>query len=95
MKRRQHDQVQTGTVPRETLRSDDGIIEFRLTAVTGGVYVERLKHKPGRGRILQATVFEDDAKFQQWCDADALRYTYPRIYIALSRTGNNILTRGA
>lgn len=96
MKRPQLDTAPpTGSASRQTLRSEDGIIEFRLARVGRGVFVERLKRKPGKGRILQAIVFDNDVSFHRWCDADAMRHTYPLIYVALRRNGCELLTQCA
>ena len=81
----------TRSASRQTLRSEDGIIEFRLARVSRGVFVERLKRRPGKGRILQAIMFDNDASFHRWCDADAMRHTYPLVYVALRRSGNELL----
>jgi hypothetical protein len=70
------------------LRSDDGIIQFRLAPVERGVFVERLQKRPGTARIILATVFTEDSSFSRWCDADALRFDYPLIYVALKRNGH-------
>jgi hypothetical protein len=70
------------------LRSDDGIIEFRLSSIESGVYVERLQKHPGTARTILATVFTEDSSFSRWCDADAMRFDYPLIYVALKRNGH-------
>ena len=70
------------------LRSDDGLIEFRLAPAARGVFVERVQRRPGTARTVQATVFTDDSSFSRWCDADAMRFDYPLIYVALKRNGH-------
>jgi len=70
------------------LRSDDGIVEFRLSSIERGVYVERLQKRPGTARTILATVFTEDSSFSRWCDADAMRFDYPLIYVALKRNGH-------
>lgn len=85
----------TGSGLRQTLRSEDGIIEFRLASTGRGVFVERLRRKPGKGRIVQATVFDNDLVFQRWCDADAMRHAYPLVYVTLRRSGTDLIAQRA
>jgi hypothetical protein len=73
---------------RAVLRSDDGLIEFRLAPAQQGVLVERVRKRPGTARTVQVAVFTDDRSFNRWCDADALRFDYPLIYVSLKRSGH-------
>ena len=70
-----------------TLRSDDGVIEFTLAPTADGVYVERVQLRAGTGRVAQSALFKDDISFRRWCDADAVRFDYPMVYVSLKRNG--------
>jgi hypothetical protein len=71
-----------------TLRSDDGIIEFTLSPTAHGVFVERVQLRPGTARTVHSTLFADEQSFERWCDADAVRFEYPVVYISLKRDGD-------
>ncbi len=73
------------------VRSDDGVIEFRLEACDAGLYVERAEERDHRGRVVQSTIFSDAATFRRWCDADMIRFEYPVVYMSLKRNGDNVL----
>ena len=70
------------------LRSDDGVIAFSLAPTSHGVFVERVQLRSGKTRIVQATLFTDDASFNRWCDADAVQFEYPVVYVNLKRSGD-------
>lgn len=71
-----------------TLRSDDGVIAFTLAATKHGLFVERVRLRPGVVRIVQSTLFTDGRSFNRWCDADAVRFEYPVVYVNLKRNGD-------
>ena len=71
-----------------TLRSDDGVIEFTLSPTSHGVFVERVQLRPGTARTVHSTLFYDERSFERWCDADAVRFEYPVVYINLKRDGD-------
>lgn len=74
------------------LRSDDGVIEFRLNPCETGLYVERVEVVRGqRSRVVQSTIFHDAGAFRRWCDADKIRFEYPVVYMSLKRNGDNVL----
>lgn len=73
------------------LRSDDGVIEFRLNPCETGLYVERVEARGERGRVVQSTIFHDAATFRRWCDADMIRFEYPVVSMSLKRNGDNVL----
>ena len=75
----------------QPLRSDDGAVEYCLTPVPTGLFVERILTRNDNTRAVLATVFVDRASFNHWCDADATRFDYPLIYMSLRRDGNALL----
>jgi hypothetical protein len=68
--------------------SADGVIAFTLAPTSHGLYVERVHLRPGAARVVQSTLFADDRSFQRWCDADAMRFDYPVVYVNLKRDGD-------
>jgi len=74
-----------------TLRSDDGVIEFTLAATKSGLFVERVELRQGSARVVHSTLFSDGQSFNRWCDADAVRFDYPVIYVDLKRNGDALL----
>jgi hypothetical protein len=80
---------------RWTSRSPDGRISFKLRRCKRGLYAERLHAKAEIGRLVQAIVFQDEAGFTRWCDADNARFAYPLIFDKLRRAGCEILSHRA
>ena len=76
-----------------TLRSDDGVITFTLTAAARGLFVERTELRADEARVVQSTLFNDDASFERWCDTDAVRFEYPVLYVRLKHDGDALLSR--
>ena len=74
-----------------SLRSDDGALEFHLSAANGGLFVERIDQREPGARVVQATLFRDATTFTRWCEADAVRFDYPMIYVSLKRHGDVVL----
>jgi hypothetical protein len=74
-----------------SLRSDDGALEFRLSTAQGGLYVERIDEREPGARVVLSTLFRDGSSFARWCDADAVRFVYPVIYVNLKRHGDAVL----
>jgi hypothetical protein len=77
---------------RWTSRSPDGRISFQLRRCKRGLYAERLHAKAEIGRLIQAIVFQDEAAFTRWCDADSAKFAYPLIFKNLRRAGCEILS---
>jgi hypothetical protein len=73
------------------VRSDDGVLEFRLASCTTGLFVERVEQRDHQARIVQSTIFSDAMAFDRWCDADTVRFDYPMLYVALKRNADNVL----
>ena len=73
------------------LRSDDGRLEFRLAPCGTGLFVERVEQRPRHARVAQATIFHDAPAFDRWCNADAVRFEYPVLYVALRRNADRVL----
>jgi hypothetical protein len=76
-----------------TLHSDDGIVSFRLAPSHCGLFVERIRVRPEGAFVAQSTVFADERSFQQWCDADSVRFDYPVVYVSLKREGSTLFHR--
>jgi hypothetical protein len=74
--------------PVTLLRSDDGAVEFKLARIRSGVFVERVQVRTGIARVVQSVLFIDDSSFNRWCDADAVRFSHPVIYVNLKRKGD-------
>jgi hypothetical protein len=73
------------------MRSDDGVLEYRLTPCNGGLFVERVEQRDSQARIVQSTIFADATAFDRWCDADAVRFDYPMLYVSLKRNADRVL----
>jgi len=73
------------------MRSDDGVVAFRLARAPAGIYVERVQEQRGRGRIVMTTIFTDDVGFRRWCDADPVRFDYPLVHVNVKRHGQAML----
>lgn len=79
--------------PTTLLRSDDGAIEFKMARIGDGVFVERVQVRTGAALVVQSALFLDDSSFNRWCDADAVRFNYPLIYVNLKRKGDALFGR--
>ena len=80
--------------PPEPLQigSKDGALTFILQATRSGLRVERrytadVQDYTGFSSIW--TIFEDIESFQEFCDADRLRFTYPMVYKELKDRASN------
>lgn len=71
--------------------SDDGVVEFHLSPCEAGLFVERIEQHRHRARVVQFTVFRSITAFDRWCDADAVRFDYPVVYVSLKRNGERQL----
>ena len=74
-----------------TVSSDDGSVRFTLAQTPSGLFVERVKLRSGKARIVQSTLFLDDKSFQRWCEADPVKFEYPLLYMCLRRDGDALL----
>lgn len=74
-----------------SMRSDDGVLEYRLTSCNTGLFVERVEQRERQARVVQSTIFTDATAFARWCDADAVRFDYPMLYISLKRNADRVL----
>jgi hypothetical protein len=63
---------------------------FRLHAVGRSVCVERRVVSRAQLELTQYAVFEDDAQFLQWCDADAIKLSYPLLHHCLRQAGSEL-----
>lgn len=79
----------------EQLREDgsEGAISFVLKRRRAVLFIERARHRRGKGRVVHAMRFRDEATFLRWCSADRLQFTYPRVHAQLKRAGCALLER--
>ena len=70
-----------------TAKSDDGALSFTLASCGTGVFAERLQTTLGSRRVVQSIIFEAEAEFIRWCDADRTRLVYPLVSSNLRRRG--------
>lgn len=73
-------------------RSTDGVLSFRLTRRGAGLFVERAQVRPVAGQTLHVMIFDSEAEFERWCDADDLRFVYPQLFSGLRRSGSALLS---
>lgn len=78
-----------------TVRSPDDSIAVTVARVAEGVYVERVVHRPGRARVVQASVFNSAQSFRRWCDADAIRFECPLVAQGLIRHADELFSDAA
>lgn len=69
----------------------DGAVEFRLSPRPPGIFVERRQLRVGTGMASHAMHFGDENSFLTWCEADAMRFSYPLVYVSLKRHGCALL----
>jgi len=72
----------------------DGVLEFRLSRCRSGIYVERRQFRLGAGIATHAMCFGDEASFLHWCEADALKFSYPLVYSSLKRHACALMASG-
>jgi hypothetical protein len=83
---------QRGAALAESTR--DGVLEFRLSRCQSGIYVERRQFRLGAGIATHAMCFGDEVSFLQWCEADALKFSYPLVYSSLKKHVCALLSDG-
>ena len=57
-----------------------------------GLYVNRVQHRRGAGRVQHTLRFADEVCFLSWCQADRLQFDYPVVYANLKRAGCALLS---
>jgi hypothetical protein len=71
-------------------QGSQGLVQFFLQRVQGGLYVER-EEIPRRGvHTTQSVAFADAASFRRWCDEDPIRFVYPLLHAQLRRDGDEL-----
>jgi len=73
-----------------TAKSNDGALSFTLASCSAGVFAERLQTTLGSRRVVQSIIFEAEAEFIRWCDADGTRLAYPLVCSNLRRRGGEL-----
>ena len=81
-----------GTALAEATR--DGVLEFRLSRCRSGLYLERRQFRLGAGVSTHAMCFDDEASFLRWCEADALKFSYPLVFSSLKKHACALLCGG-
>ena len=80
----------TGNSRSVSAQGRQGVIQFFLQRVTGGLYVER-EEIPKRGlRTTQSVAFSDLDSFNRWCDDDPIRFEHPILHRELKREGDEL-----
>lgn len=67
------------------IESHDGVLTFRLSRGSSGVYVERVQRR-GAGTLSHSAVFFTREDFASFCDTDELRFDYQLTYMQLRKT---------
>jgi hypothetical protein len=77
------------SLPRPLAASGiEGDIEFRLSQCTPcGICVEKRWRRAGTGSASHAMSFDNEAAFLRWCEADAVRFSFPHLHAQLKRHG--------
>jgi hypothetical protein len=79
----------TGTALTESGKY--GAVEFSLFPWSNGIFLERRQLRVGAGVASHAMHFGDEISFIAWCEADALKFSYPLVYSSLKRRGCALL----
>ena len=88
-------QVQVDAAGTVCAVSGDGVLTILARRVDNGVCVHRTIRSPGAPRIEQVAVFESQASFRRWCEADALRFDYPLVSRTLLRQADELFNAHA
>jgi hypothetical protein len=75
----------------DTLVTADAAMSFQVRLCGDLLYVERLQHRPLGIHLVQGMVFDNDAAFGRWCDAEPLRFDDPSLHRRLRRRGQELL----
>jgi hypothetical protein len=78
----------------QTVKSDDGMLQFVVRPVGRSVYVERVQALEGIGRLSHIMRFDDASSFRKACDADDMRFAYPLVFSRLTQLVENSLGSG-
>lgn len=65
---------------------------FRLQVLGCRVCVERRAVMAPQREIAQYAVFDDETDFLRWCDADAIKFSYPLLHRRLTKTGSELFS---
>jgi hypothetical protein len=74
------------------VKSDDGAVAFELRPTDSGLCVHRERLQlDGRARLAHTAVFREAECFIRWCEADSVRFDYPRVSSEVKRRGQALL----
>lgn len=77
--------------PSSVLISADGTTAFAISRTMSGLVVEKRHCPPVGPRTSHAMLFESEATFDNWCDAEPIRFHEPLLCDQLRRRGHAIL----
>jgi hypothetical protein len=69
------------------LRTADGLLSYSANAVGSALFLERIQRRPLGTVLTQDLVFCSLAEFEQWCEAEPLRFEDPQLFQRLHRFG--------
>lgn len=93
VRRRFFNARRTGAALADSTRN--GVLEFRLKRCRSGIYLERRQFRLGAGVSTHAMCFDDESSFLRWCEADALKFSYPLVYSSLKSHACALLSAGS
>ena len=71
-------------------RSEDAAVMVTLARTQQGVFVQRVNRCDGTAAVIHSTLFKTRQDFDRWCDADLLRFRYPRTFIDVQRSADTL-----
>ncbi len=70
--------------------SDDRAPRFRVRLIAGHISVERRSGEPTRS-LTQYAEFDAEGSFEEWCEADEVRFTHPLLHQRLKQAVRALL----
>ena len=84
----------SGTDSPEISFSDDRAPRFRVRLTGGRISVERRSGASTRS-LTQYAEFDAEASFEEWCEADEVRFTFPLLHQRLKQAVRALLDSAA
>lgn len=72
------------------LRTQDGTVTYTVTARHSGVLVGRTTTGRTDLQVTQTLFFTSPAAFNQWCEADPMRFEQPQLHQGLRKAGQEL-----
>ena len=79
------------TPSHASVATKDGTLTYDLSAVKGGVLVQRTTCRRAGLQLCQTFHFTGAEDFDRWCRADPLRFEEPLLWESLLRQGHELL----